>query len=418
VEEQGGVKSQLGHHPPPASARQSYALNILLGMSDFPPAFDTWSHERQERFYKYLEVKVKAEAEAEARKAEAEAEARKAEAEAEVRKAEAEAEARKAEAEAEVRKAELENESRSVGFECFPIKVMHWQRLVSHYVEVPKKHYSLAAFRYHVRLAFNDEINTDEFRLYLLPCDYNDVNQRILVDAARYEEFMASIRSSSSRQPSLYVWNYDEASPAKLPGTLAKIGSTSDVSRSSGQSDLCRATYPNCLCCGYSGDITIEAAHIFDIGIYNRLKKDERVDTLNALGLAGINQLANLIGLCKSCHTKFDHFHLGIDPTEKRWIVSQKERRKKPDFHLLVHGKKVVFHDSAIPPEKTLAWKWDRFIKHNKAYFCCYCDGIFPVQKSTKGKFQIHFLECQLEKNAKIDETKILKTAGGAKKEI
>jgi 5-methylcytosine-specific restriction endonuclease McrA len=405
VEEQGGVKSQLGHHPPPASARQSYALNILLGMSDFPPAFDTWSHERQERFYKYLEVKVKAEAEAEVRKAEAEA-----------RKAEAEAEARKAEAEAEVRKAELENESRSVGFECFPIKVMHWQRLVSHYVEVPKKHYSLAAFRYHVRLAFNDEINTDEFRLYLLPCDYNDVNQRILVDAARYEEFMASIRSSSSRQPSLYVWNYDEASPAKLPGTLAKIGSTSDVSRSSGQSDLCRATYPNCLCCGYSGDITIEAAHIFDIGIYNRLKKDERVDTLNALGLAGINQLANLIGLCKSCHNKFDHFHLGIDPTEKRWIVSQKERRKKPDFHLLVHGKKVVFHDSAIPPEKTLAWKWDRFIKHNKAYFCCYCDGIFPVQKSTK--FQIHFLECQLEKNAKIDETKILKTAGGAKKEI
>ena len=397
MEEQGGVKSQLGHHPPPASARQSYALNILLGMSDFPPAFDTWSHERQERFYKYLEVKVKAEAEA--------------------RKAEAEA--RKAEAEAEVRKAELENESRSVGFECFPIKVMHWQRLVSHYVEVPKKHYSLAAFRYHVRLAFNDEINTDEFRLYLLPCDYDDVNQRILVDAARYEEFMASIRSSRSRQPSLYVWNYDEASPAKLPGTLAKIGSTSDVSsRSSGQSDLCRATYPNCLCCGYSGDITIEAAHIFDIGIYNRLKKDERVDTLNALGLAGINQLANLIGLCKSCHTKFDHFHLGIDPTEKRWIVSQKERRKKPDFHLLVHGKKVVFHDSAIPPEKTLAWKWDRFIKHNKAYFCCYCDGIFPVQKSTKGKFQIHFLECQLEKNAKIDETKILKTAGGAKKEI
>ena len=395
-------------------------------MSDFPPAFDTWSCERQERFYKYLEVKAdaearKAEADAVARKAEADAVARKAEAEADAVARKAEAEAQKAEAEArkaeaEARKAEIENESRSVGFECFPVKVMHWQRLVSHYVEVPKKHYSLAAFRYHVRLAFNDEINTDEFRLYLLPCDYDDVNQRILVDEARYEEFMASIRSSRSRQPSLYVWNYDEASPAKLPGTLAKIGSTSDVSRSSGQSDLCRATYPNCLCCGYSGDITIEAAHIFDIGIYNRLKKDERVDTLNSLGLAGINQLANLIGLCKSCHNKFDHFHLGIDPTEKRWIVSQKERRKKPDFHLLVHGKKVVFHDSAIPPEKTLAWKWDRFIKHNKAYFCCYCDGIFPVQKSTK--FQIHFLECQLEKNAKIDETKILKTAGGAKKEI
>ena len=395
-------------------------------MSDFPPAFDTWSCERQERFYKYLEVKAdaearKAEADAEARKAEAEA--RKAEADAVARKAEADAMARKAEAEArkavaEARKAEIENESRSVGFECFPVKVMHWQRLVSHYVEVPKKHYSLAAFRYHVRLAFNDEITTDEFRLYLLPCDYDDVNQRILVDEARYEEFMASIRSSRSRQPSLYVWNYDEASPAKLPGTLAKIGSTSDVSRSSGQSDLCRAAYPNCLCCGYSGDITIDAAHIFDIGVYREMKKDKRVDTLNALGLAGINQLANLIGLCKSCHNKFDHFHLGIDPTEKRWIVSEKERRNKPDFHLLVHGKKVVFHDSAIPQEKTLAWKWDRFIQNNKAYFCCYCDGIFPFQKSTEGEFQIHFLECQLEKNAKIDEAKILKAAGGAKKEL
>ena len=182
-------------------------------------------------------------AEAEVRKAVADAEVRKAVADAEARKAEAEAEARKAEArkaEAEVRMAELDIESRSVGFECIPIKVTHWQTLVSHYVEVPRRHYSLAEFRFHVRRAFENEITSKEFRLYLLPCDFNDIEQRILVDAKSYNDFMTSITSFSNCPPSLYVWNYDDASPAKLPDTVEKKRGASNASRSSSQSDMCR----------------------------------------------------------------------------------------------------------------------------------------------------------------------------------
>jgi hypothetical protein len=61
------------------------------------------------------------------------------------------ADARKAEAEirmveAEVRKAEISNVARSIGFEYLPIKVTHWNSLVSHYIQVPRKSYSFGEF--------------------------------------------------------------------------------------------------------------------------------------------------------------------------------------------------------------------------------------------------------------------------------
>ena len=141
---------------------------------------------------------------------------------------------------------------------------------------------------------------------------------------------------------------------------------------------------------------------------------EERFNTLNAFGLLAINELANLIGLCQSCHTKFDNFRLGIHPTEKRWIVSEKERKKRPEFHKLVHSKKVGFHLNGIPSEKTLAWKWERFTQKNKTYFCCYCDCKFPLEHSTEGEFQFHLLDCRF-KNVNFDETGNLEAVGGGK---
>jgi hypothetical protein len=176
-------------------------------MSDLPLEFGSWPVSLQESFFHMR----KAEAEAEARKAEAEA--RKAEADAAARKAEADAAARIAEA--EVQKAQLGSAARNVGFECLPIKVTHWNSLVSQYIQVPTHHYSFENFLILVRLAFNDDIKTDEFRLYLLPVDC-EIDDRILVDAKRFEEFLGSIKASKGQLPSMYVWNYDTSSPTKL----------------------------------------------------------------------------------------------------------------------------------------------------------------------------------------------------------
>ena len=389
-------------------------------MNVFPPGFESWSADRQDAYILLMAGtrkaeaearKAEAEAEAQARKAEAEAEARKAEAEAEARKAEAEArkaeaeavarkaeaEARKAEAEAEGRKAEIDVAARNVGFGVLPIKVTHWNSLVSHYIEVPRKHYSLDEFRLLVRLAFNDDITTDEFRLYLLPFDC-EIDARILVDTTlRFNEFLDTILAANRRLPSMFVWNYENSSPAKLPDDHEVEKTGSDVSRSSACSLACREAYNStCLCCGYNGKDKIHAAHIFDIGVYNQMSKKGR-SFLRQLGLAYINELANLICLCVSCHQKFDNFRLGIDPTEKMWIVGVAERKENIEFGNRVHGKKIHFYAGGPPPESALVWKWRRFVEANNAWCCCFCDSIFPTASTTEQNFDDHKLNCKLK---------------------
>lgn len=330
----------------------------------------------------------------EVRKAEADAEARKAEADAEVRKAEAEV--RKAEA--GFRKAEIGAASLSVGFEYLPIKVTHWKSLVSHYIQVPRSacSFDFDEFKVLVRLIFNDDITTDEFRLYVLPVDC-EIDQRILVDEKCFREFVESITSSSkNRLPSMFVWNYENSSPAKLPGAHEAEVTGSQASRSSAQSTACRDAYDSkCLCCGSTGEITNHAAHIVDYGHYK--KKGNGRPFLKQTGLVYINELANLICLCPSCHIKFDNFRLGIDPTEKMWTVSTAERKEGPEFCTHVHGKKIVFYANGAPPEQALMWKWLRFVEKNKARYCCFCESVFPTASSTEQTFDDHKLACKLQ---------------------
>jgi hypothetical protein len=362
----------------PSTHIQGYEI-----MSDFPSDFGSWSASLQQSFFLM-------------RTTEADAEARKAEADAEARKAEADAAARKAEA--EVRKAEISNVARSVGFEYLPIKVTHWNSLVSHYIQVPRISYSFGEFQIMVKLAFNDDITTDEFRLYLLPVD-SEIDERILVNEERFSNFLHTILAcSKSRLPSMFVWNYENSSPNKLPEAHEAEKSGSETSRSSAQSTACRDAYDSkCLCCNCYGETTSqEAAHIFDIGVYNQMGIGGK-PFLRKLGLASINELANLICLCGSCHKKFDSFRLGIDPTEGMWTVNASERKERPEFYDLVHGKKIHFYANGTPPKEALTWKWLRFVEKNKARCCCLCDRIFPTDSSAEGEFDDHKLACKLK---------------------
>ena len=131
---------------------------------------------------------------------------------------------------------------------------------------------------------------------------------------------------------------------------------------------------------------------------------------LGNLDLVYINELANLICLCDSCHKKFDSFRLGIDPTERMWTVNAAERKDMPDFYKLVHGKKIVFYVNGTPPEQVLMWKLLRFIEKNTARYCCFCESVFPTASSTEQTFDDHKLACKLE------AARIADTAVGGKK--
>ena len=311
-----------------------------------------------------------------------------------LRTAEADAEARKAEF--AIQMAQIRAMERSVGFENLPIKVTHWNSLESHYIQVPKKSPSFLEFQNMVKLLFNDDITTDDFRLYLLPVD-GEIDKRILVDEARFGEFLGSILECSKRRlPSMFVWNYESSSPTKLPGTLDAEETGSLTSRSTAQSMACRDAYKSkCLCCGDS-DAPKHAAHVFDFGVYRKMGKG-RVEFLRGLDLIYINELANLICLCTTCHTKFDNFRLGIDPTERMWIVSAEEREDRPEFHRLVHGKRITFYANGTPTDKALKWKWLRFVDKNEAWHCCLCDGVFKKSSATEIDFDAHKLACKLK---------------------
>ena len=101
------------------------------------------------------------------------------------------------------------------------VRVTHWQRLVTKSVTFNERT-TFDEFCIRVKLEFSEEIdearNNPTFRIYTLPAKFNDVGQRQRVeDDAKFEELRDQLMNYSVSHPLIYVWNYDEASPVKLP---------------------------------------------------------------------------------------------------------------------------------------------------------------------------------------------------------
>ena len=96
-----------------------------------------------------------------------------------------------------------------------------------------------------VRFAFDDLPPT--FRLYMLPYNFKDVNERQPIDGARYSELLGILLDPHVEHPLLYVWSGDSASPQKLPATSTKKGGRSSrgSSKSSGGSTFGNVTRGN-----------------------------------------------------------------------------------------------------------------------------------------------------------------------------
>ena len=117
------------------------------------------------------------------------------------------------------------------------VRATHWQRLVIKKISINERS-TFKEFRRHIKFEFSEEIddarNPPTFRIYTLPAGFNDVDQRRLVDDTNFEELRDLLMDDSVSQPQIYVWNYDDVSPAKLPNVpQARSDTASVVSRNS-----------------------------------------------------------------------------------------------------------------------------------------------------------------------------------------
>jgi hypothetical protein len=131
--------------------------------------------------------------------------------------------------------------------------------------------------------------------------------------------------------PELYIWNYEDESPKKLPNAKKDRDCDSVVSRYSNQSKICKEKDGYiCLCCGFFGPegLAMKCCHLYEIKAHEALTTvAERKDKLKSLKLVDINELRNLVTMCEKCHTRFDSHQIGIHPVDRRWIITDTHGR-------------------------------------------------------------------------------------------
>lgn len=294
---------------------------------------------------------------------------------------------------------------------CIPlcnqlVLVTHWQRLVTRKISI-KEWSTYKDFRRHINFEFSEEIDADgrnppTFRIYTLPAGFNDVEDRRLVnDDTTFEKLRNLLMNDSVSHPQIYVWNYDNVSPAKLPQNVAQAKSDtgSAVSRDSNAAENCKSRDLNRrLCCGYVGrdGFGMECCHIYEVGAFNRIKMvGEREKELKDLQLVTIDELANMITLCKDCHNKFDAHKLGIHSTEHTWIVTNLLRgdgavAQSNTCFIDIHPKKVPFAATRfISPKEVLDDRMSHFVTSNSPnHYCHFCLHVCTNEVELKGHIQ------------------------------
>ena len=240
---------------------------------------------------------------------------------------------------------------------------------------------AMSDFRYRILVKFYDEGLRENFRLYTLPRDFTDVNQRSRIESwTEMLQYLTNIRQSITGSPLLYVfYNYDDLSPTKLPVPIevqqhaANSESNSQSSKSSRDkraADSVRERDGNsCVFCGYNYAASREAAHLFELkNCQGTIAVKEK--QLNSLGLENINSISNMVSLCSNCHTKFDSYAIGIDPDQMAGCFFLKVSESIFDgvtqggesFRKL-HNKKFAFNgdDSFHPKLKLLVYRFKLF---------------------------------------------------------
>ena len=278
-----------------------------------------------------------------------------------------------------------------VSFAKYEVKVTHFDRSLERTIRI-SANCTFSNFLENVKFTFTEDISGKDIRLYTFPVGFTDIGERSVLDIGNFESVLESLlaqNQGSSKCPLVYVWNYDNGSPTKMPDTEAVMGEVSSVSSSKGSSNTrnaqcstaCRARDRyTCLCCGHSSQATTEAAHVCELKSFKGTSVEERFIKLQSLTLATPNDVENMITLCKECHLCFDRHYLGIHPTESRWIVTKSLRNVTTEQGLLmlsIHSQPIRYNGEWRSP--TLGALEDRMSDFLKR---CHCKP--PCPKDTR----------------------------------
>lgn len=107
------------------------------------------------------------------------------------------------------------------------IPVQHWDRCVQKSISLPDESDAYLQLRCNILFAFQEEINYVLFKLYYLPYDFKDVEERVRISSSRdWDDFAAlylNTLKTDQGPPLLFVFNTsaESSSPAKLPAAFS-----------------------------------------------------------------------------------------------------------------------------------------------------------------------------------------------------
>src|SRR5688572_10618285 len=77
---------------------------------------------------------------------------------------------------------------------------------------------SFMDFKRRIRTSFSNEITTEVFRVYKLPHKFTSIDEKVLVDSEDdFQACMELFKNPYKFPPEVYIWNYEDESPKKLP---------------------------------------------------------------------------------------------------------------------------------------------------------------------------------------------------------
>ena len=283
--------------------------------------------------------------------------------------------------------------------ETLTIPVCHWEHLSRSSIVLSKLS-SYPLFEAQVGELFSDEIGSKDFRLYNLPFESDELDEKLRLSSENFTQFIEDKFSGKRPRRMLYVSNTG-STPTKLPMLLRATSKLSGNKResiagdnsstvshnssgnkresSAGDSKSNSSTDSNkALCCKRRDKFTcrlcdyytnceeaqtkqLEAAHIYELEELAAIPEEERQQILEAMEIYDINNPLNLITLCQVCHKFFDEQRIGINTESNNWIITSfienkigQTKRPYKDFH----GKTAGF---AMIPKRVLAHRYNRF---------------------------------------------------------
>jgi hypothetical protein len=220
-------------------------------------------------------------------------------------------------------------------------RVYHWDyKDTARKIQFNMESITLLEFKSKLRVAFADEITTNTFSVYEYPRLFDDPKDARRKHITTDESLLQTLRNvldPNHLAPTIFVWNEPDdnqhSSPNKLPTSTNKeeiddMEYKSIATRNTATSNTAKVRDADtCAVCGLLGRPNLEACHFLQIKHYNKIESaKQQQKMLNLVGLSDINQVNNLITMCKNCHENFDRHYLTIHPDDIAIIVTERIR--------------------------------------------------------------------------------------------